>query len=115
MQGFKSDVSTYKRHYVQIQKGFVRVYHEVPCRVGTSTGCVLRSISRNVGYFSNKWATKVKRNPFLAVISGRFIPYGSLLPQDVVFMKFDTGVFFENHSRKIQVLLKHGKNNRYFT
>jgi hypothetical protein len=27
-------------------------------------------------------------------------------------MKFDKGAFFENHSRKIQVLLKPDKNNR---
>ena len=63
------------------RRGLFRVSDEVPCRVGRSTGCVSSSISRNVGYFSNKWAIKVKRSPFLVVISGRFIPYGSLLPQ----------------------------------
>jgi hypothetical protein len=56
-------------------RGLVRVSDKVPCRVGRSTGCVSSSVPRNVGYFSNKWAIKFRRNPFLVVISGRFIPY----------------------------------------
>jgi hypothetical protein len=109
-------MSTYRRHYVQIQKGFARVSDEVPCHVGRSTGCVSSSISRNVGHFSNNRAIKVKPNPFLVVISGRFIPYGRLLPfTGRSFMKFDAAVFFENYFIKIKVPLKPEKNNRYFT
>jgi hypothetical protein len=84
MQGYKRDMSTYRRHYVQIQKGFARVSEEVPCHVGRSTGCVSSSISRNVGHFSNNCAIKDKPNPFLVVISARFNLYVRLLPQDGV-------------------------------
>jgi len=36
-------------------------------------------------------------------------------PTGWTFMKFDIWPFFENHSRKIKVLIKSDKSNRYFT
>jgi len=65
MQGYKRDMSTYRCHYVKMLNGFARVFDDVTCRVGSSTGCLSSSISRNIGYFSSNWDIKVNLTRFL--------------------------------------------------
>jgi len=46
-----------------------------------------------------------------------FLPaaWNNSAPTPTIFMKFEIRAFFEKLSRKIQVSLKSGKNNGYFT